>query len=107
MINANIRTKNFLIDLVYFIPVTELVICNIYKRPLSASVLNRLTNLSHMGHYGSDMQVFLATPQNQRIGNRMNHCIVDIRTIKFLFQDRREIDLDTRGRDCDWLNASK
>ena len=71
MINANIRTKNFLIDLVYFIPVTELVICNIYKRPLSASVLNRLTNISHMGHYGSVMQVFFGDTAESK--NRESH----------------------------------
>lgn len=72
MINANIRTKNFLIHLVYFIPVTELVTCYMYKSPLSVSVSNRL-NISHMGLYGSVMQVFLATSQKQRFVNRMNH----------------------------------
>ena len=86
MINANIRTKNFLINLVYFIPVTELVTCYMYKSPLSVSVSNRL-NISHMGLYGSVMQVFWRHRRNK--DSWIESFIMDVRTIKFLIQDRR------------------
>ena len=93
MINANIRTKNFLIHLVYFIPVTELVTCYMYKSPLSVSVSNRL-NISHMGLYGSVMQVFFGDIAETKIRG-WNESLWTFGQLNSLFRTEIGGDIDT------------